>query len=133
MKVLVVSDGTSDSGAALAYGIAKARETSGQLIALLVHQRHFTNDDAGRHNSKRPMHDHLRFCESAQASIHGHTCRVPVSVDFFIMNDCSDILRYASIAQFDLIVSPPAFEAMFSKACCLVDIVSAEDEQMVNS
>ncbi len=133
MKVLVVINGTPDSVAALAYGITKARETSGQLIALHVPQHHLSNDDAGRRNSKEAMKDSLRCIESVRALIHDHSCGVPASVDFFIMNDCSDILRYASNAQIDLIVSPPAFDAMFDKAHCLVDIVSAEDEQMVNS
>lgn len=132
MKILVVSDGTQDSEAALAYGLVKARETSGQLIALYVHQRHFPSEDAGRHNSKQTEQDYLRFLESVRALSRDHSYGVPASADLFIMNDCSDLLRYASIAQIDLIVSPPVFEAMCSKACCLVDIVSAQDEQMVN-
>jgi len=133
MKILVVNDGTLDSDAALDYGLAKARETSGQLIALQVHQRHFPNDDAGGHDSKRTMQDSLRCFESVRAWIHDHRGGIPASVEFFIINDCSDILRYASNAQIDLIVSPPAFVAMFGKARCLVDIVTAEDEQRVNS
>ena len=133
MRVSVVSDGTPDSEAALAYGIVKARETFGQLIALHVHQRHFSSDEAERRAAKQALQDSLRCFESLRVLIHNHSCGIPASVDFFIINDCNDIVRYASKTQIDIIVSPPAFEAMFSKARCLVDIISSEDEQSVNS
>jgi hypothetical protein len=45
------------------------------------------------------------------------------------INDHNDILTYATNAQIDLIVAPPAFDRLFCSACCLVDIVSAEDLQ----
>jgi len=133
MKVLVVSDGTPDSESALAYGLAKARETSGQLIALHVHQHYFPRDDAGRSSSHQALQDSRRRYESIRTWIHNHGCGVSANADFSIIDDYSDILRYASDAEIDLIVSPPAFVEMFDKARCLVDIVSAEDEQMVNS
>ncbi len=122
MNILVASDGSPDSQSALTYGIGKALETRGELTVVHVYQRR-------KRGSEQALQDSLRCFDSIRASIQDHGCGVPVSAVFMSITDHNDILTYATNAQIDLIVAPPAFDALFCSACCLVDIVSAEDLQ----
>ena len=122
MNILVASDGSPDSQPALTYGIRKALETRGELTVVHVYQR-------PKRGSEQTLQDSLRCFDSVRASIQDHGCGVPASAVFMTITDHNDILTYATNAQIDLIVAPPAFDALFCSACCLVDIVSAEDLQ----
>ncbi len=126
MKILVASDGSPDSQSALTYGIERAVETHGELTVMQVHQQ-----SKGR--SEQTLQDSLRRFDLVRESINDHGCGVSAKAVFMIITDHHDILTYAASAKIDLIVAPPAFDALFSSACCLVDIVSAEDLQMAHS
>ena len=121
MKILVIGDGTPDSRSALTYGIEKALETRGELIVVHVYQR-----KSGR--AEQTLLDSLHCFDYVRASVRDHGCGVPASAAFMTITDHHDILSYAAGSQIDLIVAPPAFESLFSSACCLVDIVAAEDQ-----
>ncbi|NTW57829.1 MAG: universal stress protein [Nitrospirae bacterium] len=122
MNILVASDGSPDSQSALTYGIGKALETRGKLTVVHVYQRR-------KRGSEQALQDSLQCFDSVRASIQDHGCGVPANAVFMTITDHHDILTYAANAQIDLIVAPPAFDALFCSACCLVDIVSAEDLQ----
>jgi hypothetical protein len=122
MNILVASDGSPDSPSALAYGIGKALETRGKLTVMHVYQRSSREPEQALQNS-------LRGFDSVRASMKDHGSAVPANAVFMTITDHNDILTYANRAQIDLIVAPPAFDALFCSACCLVDIVSATDLQ----
>lgn len=123
MNILVVSDGSSDSQSALTYGTERALVTRGKLTVLQVYQL--------RMRSEQTLRDSLRCFDLVRASVRDHGCGIPASVVFMPITDHRDILTYTANTQIDLIVAPPAFDALFCSACCLVDIVSAEDLQTV--
>ena len=103
-------------------GLGKALETHSALTVAHTYQ-------CQKHRSKQSLQDSLRCFDSVRASFHHHNCGVPASAVFLTITDCKDILAFAAYQWIELIVAPPAFKALFCLACCLVDIVSAEDTQ----
>ncbi len=120
VNILVVSDGSSDSQSALVYGTERALETRGKLIILHVYQLR-----KGRLGET--LQDSLRCFGLVRALVQDHGCGIPASAVFLPITNHHDILAYAANTQVDLIVAPPSFDALVCSACCLVDIVSAED------
>jgi hypothetical protein len=122
VNILVVSDGSSDSQSAFTYATERALVTRGELTVLHVYQLR-------KSRSEQTLRDSLRCFDLVRASVHDHCCGIPASAVFMPITDHRDILTYATNTQIDLIVAPPAFNALFCSACCLVDIVSVEDLQ----
>ncbi|HXY54362.1 MAG TPA: universal stress protein [Nitrospirota bacterium] len=124
MNILVVSDGSQDSQSALTYGIGRALDTHGKLTIAHVHKRQEVR-------SEKALQDSLRCFDLVRASVHDHGCGIPASAVFMSITDHRDILTYATNAQIDLIVAPPVFDELICSACCLVDIVSADEMQTI--
>ncbi len=122
MNILIVSDGSPDSQSALAYGIGKALETRGELTVVHVYQRR-------EGSCEQALQHSLQCFDAVRASVHDHGSGVSAKAMFMTINDHRDILTYAATAQIDLIVAPPAYDALFGSACCLVDIVTSDDRQ----
>jgi nucleotide-binding universal stress UspA family protein len=128
MKVLVLCDGSSDPRPSLTHGIARARDTQGELVALHVIQR---RPERGRFAepglTEKALQETLRRLEQTRAWVHEQGSDIRTNAAFSIIKDHEDILRYARDTGVELIVAPTAYESLFDKACCLVDIVAAEE------
>lgn len=128
MKILVLCDGTTDPQTSLAYGIARARDEKGELATLHIIQR---RPDHGRLAepglSGKALQKTLHILEQTRSWVHDHGGDIRTSSAFTIIRNHDDILRYARDTGVDLIVAPPAYRSLIDKACCLVDIISAEE------
>ena len=134
MKVLVLCDGSSDPRPALTYGISRARDTQGELVTLHVIQRRPDRELLAEPGlSEKALQKTLRCLEQTRAWVHDQCSDMRTSTAFTIIKDHEDILRYARDTGVDLIVALPAYELLFDKACCLVDIVAAEEETVAAS
>ena len=129
MKVLVVYDGTLDSKAALRYGILKVREYGGELILLNVFPRHlFIDYGAGPKAEAVARLEALRHVAEARMLLLENGRGFRASLVFAEGNIPDEVLSCSKTEDIDLIVAGPALESLVENACCLTDIVSAEDE-----
>lgn len=129
MKVLVAYDGSLDSKAALNYGIQRVREVPGELIALHVFPRHrFIDYDAGPRAEERARRDAFRHLDEAREFIRANGKGIKASAVFTEGNVRKEIISHASKEDVDLIIVTPSLSSLMDAACCLVDIVSADEE-----
>ena len=134
MKVLVAYDGSLDAKAALKYGIQRVREIPGELIALHVFPSHrFIDYNAGPRAEERARRDAFRHLDEAREFIRASGKGVKASVVFTEGHARKEILGYAKKEEVDLIVVPRSLDSLIDAACCLVDVVSAEEESAVLS
>ena len=129
MKVLVAYDGSLDSKAALKYGIRRAHEFPGEVIALHVFPSHrFINDTAGPHAGERARRNALRRLDEAREFIRATGKGLKASAVFTVGNVRKEIISHASKEDVDLIVVPPSLKSLMDAAGCMVDVVSADKE-----
>ena len=129
MKVLVAYDGSLDSKAALKYGIKRVREIPGELIALHVFPSHrFIDYGAGPRAEERARRDAFRHLDEAREFIQACGKGIKASVVFTEGQARKEILGHAKQENVDLIVVPPSLDSLLDAACCLVDVVSADEE-----
>jgi len=129
MKVLFLCDASSDPRPLLTYGIERARDAQGELVALHVLQRRPDRGcPAEPELSEKALQKTLHCLEQTRAWTRDQGSDIRTGAVLSIIKDYEDVLRYAQNTGVDLIVAPPAYESLFDKACCLVDIVAAEDE-----
>lgn len=129
MRVLVAYDGTLDAQAALKYGIRHVREHDGYLIVLDVFPGHlFLDYDAGPKAEEIARQESLARVEEAMQLIRTNGRDIRARLIMAEGHAGDEVLGYAKSENVDLIVSPPSFESTAGKASCLMDIVSAADE-----
>jgi nucleotide-binding universal stress UspA family protein len=129
MKVLVAYDGSLDSKAALKYGIQRVREFPGELIALHVFPSHrFIDYEAGFRAEERSRRDAFRHLDEAREFIRANGKGIKASAVFTEGNVRKEILGHATKEDVDLIVVPRSLDSLMDAACCLVDVVSADEE-----
>jgi hypothetical protein len=129
MKVLVAYNETLDAQAALKYGIRKVREAGGDLIVLNVFPRNrFIDYDAGPKAEEIARRESLARVEDALQLIRTNGRGVRARLIMVDGHAEDEVLSYAKSENVDLVVSPPAFDSLAGKAICLMDIVSAADE-----
>jgi hypothetical protein len=129
MKVLVLCDDSSDPRPLITYGIARARNLQGELVYLyVIHRRPDRDRPAEPGLSEKALQKTLHCLEKTRAWFRHEGCDIRTSAAFTIIRDQGDILRYAQDTGIDIIVASPSHESFFDKACCLVDIVAAEEE-----
>jgi hypothetical protein len=129
MKVLVLCDDSSDSRPLITYGIARARHLQGELVYLYVIYRRPDRDrPAEAVLSEKALQKTLHCLEKTRAWVRHEGSDIRTSAAFTIIKDQEDILRYARDTGVDLIVATPAYASLLGKACCLADIVAAEEE-----
>lgn len=134
MKILVLCDDSGDPRPLITYGIARARESQGELVYLYFTQRQPDREyDAQPGLSEKALQKTLHRLEQTRAWVRDQGGDIRTSAAFSIIKDQEDILRYARDSGVDLIVAAPAYESFLDKACCLVDIVTAEEEAVVAS
>ncbi len=131
MKVLVAYDGTRDAKAALVYGIKKVLEHRGELVAVHVFESNrFIDYDGGPKAEELAKREAIGHMEEALAFLRRNGEGVPARVVFSEGNTRSEVLRHAHDEDVDIIVAPPSLSSLVDTACCLVDIVSADEEEV---
>ena len=132
MKVLVAYDGSLDSKAALNYGIQRVREFPGELIAIHVFPSHrFIDYGAGPRAEERARRDAFRHLDDAREFIRANGKGIKSSAVFIEGHARKEILSHATREDVDLIVVPRSLDSLMDAACCLVDVVSADEEASV--
>ena len=127
MKILVIYDGSQDSKAALKYGVHKARAASGgELIAVHVFPRTGFNAKNKNPGERKPVPELLSCLKKIETFVSRRGNIVTISMAAATVNHRDEILTFAEKLAVDLIVAPPAYEALMEKACCISDIVSAQ-------
>jgi hypothetical protein len=134
MKVLVLCDNSNDPRPLITYGIAKACDSQGELVYLhVIHRRSDRGRFAELGLSEKALQKTLHRLEQTRAWVRDQGSDIRTSAAFSIIKDQEDILRYARDTGVDLIVATPAYASLLDKACCLVDIVTAEEEAVTAS
>jgi Universal stress protein family len=129
MKILVAYDETLDAESALKYGIRKVCESGGDLIVLNVFPKHlFIDYDAGPKAEEIARRESFTRVEGALQLVRTYGRNVRARLIMVDGHAGDEVLSYAKSEDVDLIVSPPSFDSIAGKAFCLMDIVSAADE-----
>jgi nucleotide-binding universal stress UspA family protein len=129
MKVLVAYDGSLDAKAALKYGIQRVREFPGELIALHVFPSHrFIDYEAGPRAEERARRDAFHHLDEAREFIQANGKGIKASAVFTEGNVRKEIISHATKEEVDLIVVPRSLNSLMDAACCLVDVVSADED-----
>lgn len=122
MRILVIYDGSKDSKAALKYGMQKMYEVGGELIAFHVPPRRRPHYEDERVNSEQTTQDPACGLKTIKT---GKNRRGDIITTRLAAGRREhEILQFAEAVETELIVSPPEFESLMQKACCLADIVS---------
>jgi nucleotide-binding universal stress UspA family protein len=130
MKVLAAYDGSLDSKAALKYGIQRVREVTGELIALTYFPS-IAMLMTMPVRVPRSARGAMRFVTWMKRGVHTRSTGrdgIKARVVFTEGHARTEILSYATKEDVDLIVVPSALDSLIDAACCLVDVVSADEE-----
>jgi hypothetical protein len=129
MKVLVAFDESLDAQAAVRYGIQKASERGGELIALHVFPKHlFADSDIGPNAERTARRESWDRLEEVLKVIRENSRNIRARLVMADGRPEETIFEYAKKEDVDLIVSPPRFDTLIDKVCCLMDVVSAEEQ-----
>ncbi len=116
MKIMVAYDGTLQAKEALVYGMEKAREKGGEVIALHVfNDRMFIDYDAHIDAESAARSESARFVEEAKALIRDKGQGVRTSLFTTEGNPEEEVVSFAREKKVDLLLCPPKFKAIISK------------------
>lgn len=116
MKIMVAYDGTLQAKEALVYGMEKAREKGGEVVALHVfNSKMFIDYDA--HVDAEPMarQESARFVEEAKSLIREKGNGVRTSLFTTEGNPTEEVISFAKEKKVDLLLCPPKFKAIIKK------------------
>ena len=116
MKIMVAYDGTLQAKEALVYGMEKAREKGGEVVALHVfNSKMFIDYDA--HVDAEPMarQESARFVEEAKSLIREKGNGVRTSLFTTEGNPTEEVISFAKEKKVDLMLCPPKFKAIIKK------------------
>jgi nucleotide-binding universal stress UspA family protein len=116
MKIMVAYDGTLQAKEALVYGIDKARETGGEVIALHVFNSNaFIDYDANVDAEAIARRDSAQFVEEASALIREKGAGVLTSL-FTAEGDPEEaVISFAKERRADVLLCPPKFKSIIKK------------------
>ncbi len=124
MKILTLYDGTIQSKTALRYGISKAREKGGELIALHVFQRSlFVDYDAGPKAEEIARAEARGHQADAEHIIFEEGKGMPVRLITEEGDPEQEILRIAASERADLILATPRYKGIINSSPCPVYIM----------
>lgn len=124
MKILVAYDGTLHARNALAYGIQKAKEVSGEVILLQVFDAGlFVDYDGGPGAEEMARAEAARHLEDARTLISETAAGIPVQVFSEDGNTEEEILGFAVSERVDLVLAPPRYKSLMQKARCPVYLI----------
>lgn len=121
MKILVLYDGTLQAKNALKYGIHKAREKDGEVVALHVFDRsRFVDYDAGPKAEELARVEAARHLEDARKIVSETAAGVQTRI-LSVEGDVEQLtVRYAVDEQAEVILAPPRYRGMAKSAPCPV-------------
>ena len=116
MKIMVAYDGTLQAKEALVYGIEKAREKGGEVVALHVfNSKMFIDYDAHVDAEAMARQESARFVEEAKSLIREKGNGVRTSLFTTEGNPTEEVISFAKEKKVDLLLCPPQFKAIISK------------------
>jgi nucleotide-binding universal stress UspA family protein len=116
MKIMVAYDGTLQAKEALVYGMDKAREKGGEVVALHVFNSGMFVDYDATVNAKRAAQaEAARFVEEAKAIIREKGKGVKASLYSAEGNPTEETISFAKAEKVDVLLCPPKFTKIISK------------------
>jgi nucleotide-binding universal stress UspA family protein len=113
MKVLVAYDGTLNSKTALRYGLEKARESGGELVALHVFNSNlFIDYDAIPQAEEIARREASRYVKEAETIIREEGKGVKASIIETEGNPEKEIISYAITENVDLLLCPTRYKSV---------------------
>jgi nucleotide-binding universal stress UspA family protein len=116
MKIMVAYDGTQQAKEALVYGIEKAREKGGEVVALHVFNSGlFIDYDAHMDAEAMARQESAQFVEEAKSLIREKGDGVRTSLFTTEGNPAEEVINFAKEKKVDLLLCPPKFKTIISK------------------
>jgi nucleotide-binding universal stress UspA family protein len=115
MKIMVAYDGTMQSKEALAYGIEKAREKGGEVLALHVFNNGMFIDYDVMDAEAAARRESVRFVEEARALIREKGAGVRASLFTTEGNPEEEVISFAKEKRADVLLCPPRFKGIINK------------------
>ena len=116
MKIMVAYDGTLQAKEALVYGMEKAREKGGEVVALHVfNSKMFIDYDAHVDAEAMARQESARFVEEAKSLIREKGNGVRTSLFTTEGNPTEEVISFAKEKKVDLLLCPPKFKAIINK------------------
>ncbi len=129
MKIMVAYDGTLQAKEALLYGIEKARESSGEVLALhIFNNRLFIDYDASVDAEARARQEYSRFVEEAKSLIRAKANGVRTSLFTADGNPEETVVSFAKEKKVGLLLCPPKFMGIINKYLKSIDAVDSSTE-----
>jgi nucleotide-binding universal stress UspA family protein len=115
MKIMVAYDGTLQAKEALVYGMDKAREKGGEVVALHVFNNGMFLDYDVMDAEAIARRDSARFVEEARTLIREKAHGVRASL-FTTEGDPEEaMISFAKEKQADVLLCPPSFKGIINK------------------
>jgi nucleotide-binding universal stress UspA family protein len=116
MKIMVAYDGTIQSKEALKYGMKKAGEKGGEVIALYVFNRpQFVDYDATIGAQSAARREAAQFMEEAKKIMREHGKGVKSGLYSTDGNPEESVISFAKAEKIDLLLCPPHYKAIIRK------------------
>ncbi len=116
MKIMVAYDGTLQAKDALVYGMDKAREKGGEVVAFHVfNSRLFIDYDATPNAEALARAESDRFVEEAKAIIRDKGKGVKTSLFTGEGNPDEEIIAFAREEHADILLCPPRYTSIIRK------------------
>ena len=136
MKIMVAYDGTMQAKEALVYGMDKAREKGGEVVALHVfNSKLFIDYDAHVDAEALARKESARFVEEAKALIREKSNGIRASLFTTEGNPDEEVVRFARENTVDVLLCPPRFKSIiknYQKALGETELMTdAADKNLV--
>jgi nucleotide-binding universal stress UspA family protein len=116
MKIMVVYDGTLQAKEALVYGMEKAREKGGEVVALHVFNSPlFVDYDAVPDAENIARAESTRFVEEAKTIIREKGKGIKTSLFFGEGNPEEEVIAFAKAEHADVLLCPPRYKSIIRK------------------
>ncbi len=115
MKIMVAYDGTVQAKEALVYGMEKAREKGGEVLALHVFNSGMFLDYDVMDAEAQARRESARFVEEARAIIREKGDGVRASIFTTDGDPAEEVVGFAKEKKVDVLLCPPKFKAIVNK------------------
>ncbi len=116
MKIMVAYDGTLQAKEALVYGIFKAREKGGEVVALQVFNNGmFVDYDATIDAQNIARAEAARFLDEAKSIVLEKGRGVKVSIYSTEGDPSEEVVSFAKAEKVDVLLCPPKFTKIINK------------------
>jgi nucleotide-binding universal stress UspA family protein len=116
MKIMVAYDGTLQAKEALVYGMKKARQKGGEVVALHVFNSPlFVDYDATPDAESHARAEAARFIDEAKTIIRENGVGLKASLFSTDGNPEEEVLAFAKKEKVDVLLCPPKFGKIINK------------------